>query len=209
MGQVISLSEPGLDMVLYGNKSNVLGNYIQAQLNNLAPVYNEFSSRIYDSLQASMGFINDKLTQYGIMNQVQRAGLQVLDNYFCDLNSFADIQNANLTMQRFIMSHPTVKQLYDNQNIDGYSGSYVNVSGKGFGEDDYTYRRVMSDVLTSTDDHWTVNTYLEDLLPGDRELNHFEKVHILHSYDAVDFLLDNCNFDFTIKSEHPIKINRD
>lgn len=208
MGQVLRMSAPALDLVLYGNKSDLINNYLVQQMQQVKPAFNEFSNRIYQNLQNSYNFINDKLVQYGILNQLHQQGVQVVDNYYMELNSFTALQNANLTMQRWVMSHPEIRQLYVDQNLDGYSETYKNVFGKGVGEDDYNYRRVMDSVVQDTDNGFVIRHYIEDLLPGDKELNHYEKVQILHTYDAIDHILSSCKFDFTVKSEEPIKINR-
>lgn len=208
MGMVLSISEPALDMVLYGSKAGVLNNYLMRQMQSLTPAFNDFSARIYNSIQSSYNFINDKLTQYGLMNQLEAQGVQALDNYYQELTSFTQLQEANLTMQRWVMAHPQVRQLYLDQNLDGYSGTYQNVFGKDVGEQDYNYRRAMDGALESTDDHWVVKHYLDELLPGDKEPQHYEKVKIRHTYDAIDHILSTCKFDFTLKSDEPVKINR-
>lgn len=208
MGIVMELSEPALDLALYGDKSGILNNYLSQQLQNIKPAYNEFSNRIYQCLQSSYNFVNNQMVKYGLLNQLDSNGIQALDNYYTDLTSFIALQNANATMQRWIMAHPDVRKLYLDQNIDGYSGSYQNVFGKEIGEDDYNYRRVMDGVMCDEGDITVVRQYLDDLLEGDRELNHYEKVKILHTYDAIDYLLKECKFDFTCKSDEPSKINR-
>ena len=209
MGMVINVSEPAMDLLLYGDKSNLISNYLMQQMQNIQPAFNEFSNRIYQSIQNSYNFVNDKLTQYGLYNQIKQSGVNVLDNYYEELLSFQQLQNANFTMQRWVMAHPEIKQLYVNQDIDGYSETYKNVFDKGVGENDYNYRRVMDGVIVSNDDdHWVVKHHLEDLLYGDKELDHTEKVKILTTYDAMDWLLGTCKFDFTSKSETPAKINR-
>ena len=211
MGRVITVSEPALDMMLYGDNSSTLSAYLMQQMQQIGPVFNEFSQRLYNNLQNSYNFITDKLTQYGILSQVQSAGGVVLDNYYETLNTFTELQNANLTMQRWIMSHPETRQLYLDQNIDGYSGSYQNVFGKEVGEDDYNYRRVMDGVVQDTTDGngFVIKYYLEDLLPSDTELDHFKRVHILNTYDTITWLYENSKFDFTCTSEEPVKINRE
>ena len=208
MGIVMELSEPALDLALYGDKSGILNNYLSQQLQNIKPAYNEFSNRIYQCLQSSYNFVNNQMVKYGLLNQLDSNGIQALDNYYTDLTSFIALQNANATMQRWIMAHPDVRKLYLDQKIDGYSGSYQNVFGKEIGEDDYNYRRVMDGVMCDEGDITVVRQYLDDLLEGDRELNHYEKVKILHTYDAIDYLLKECKFDFTCKSDEPSKINR-
>ena len=151
MGQVITVSEAALPMVLYGDKSQVVGNYIMQQLGQMPQVFNEFSQRVYDSLLTSYNFINDKLTQYGIRNEIQNSGLQIVDNYYEDLMSFQRLQEANLTMQRWIMAHPQVRQMYVDQNLDGYSSTYKNISGKETGEEDIGNTGVCTDSCSLPD----------------------------------------------------------
>lgn len=205
---VLNISEPGADLLMYGNKAPILTNYLMNQMQNIKPAFNEFSNKIYTSLQNSFNFVNDKMIQYGLMNQLANQGVQILDNYFVDLMSFQDLQNANVTMQRWVMAHPDIRQLYINQDIDGYSETYKNVFGKNTGENDYNYRRVMDGVLVDNEDGFVIRNYLEDLLPGDKELDHYEKVRVLHTYDTIDWILNSCKFDFTCKSDQPSKINR-
>lgn len=209
MGQVINISEPGLDLMLYGDKSSMLNNYLMNQMANVKPAFNEFSQRVFNSIQNSYNFINDRLIQYGLRSQMQNNGVNVLDNQFESLMSFEAIQHANVTMQRWIMAHPEIRQLYVNQNIDGYSGTYQNVFGKDVGVNDYNYRRVMDGVVIDTEDSFAIKNYVEDLIPGDRELDHYEKVTILHTYDAINHILDTCQFDFTNVTDEPSKINRE
>jgi len=207
---VIDVPQAGMDYVLYGDKSNVISNYLYNQMQNLPTAFNAFSQKVHDSLMTSYNYVNDKLTQYGIMNQLSNSGVKIVDNYFEELLSFQQLQNANLTMQRWVMTHPQVREFYLNQNVDGYSDTYKNVFGKDAGDKDYNYRRVMDGMLQDNpDDSWVTHYYDEDLIIGDRELNHFEKVKILSTWDAMDWILNNCDFkyDFTCKSDEPVKRN--
>lgn len=209
MGVVVNVPEAGLDFVLYGDKSNVISNYLYNQMQALPQAYNEFSERVRNAMSASYNYVNDKLTQYGILNQIQNSGLKIVDNYYEELLTFQQLQNANLTMQRWVMAHPQIRQMYVDQNLDGYSETYKNISGKDVGEKDYNYRMVMDGGLIPTDDGWIVKHYIEDLQIGDRELNHFEKVKIRNTWEAMDWFLATSNFDFTCKSTEPVKFNKE
>jgi len=136
MGMVIDCPESGIDYVLYGDKSGVISNYLYNQMQAIPQVFNEFSQRVYNGLQSSYNFVTDKLTQYGIMNQIKSNGVSIIDNYYDNIQSFTDAQNANMLMQRWIMANPNVRQLYLDQNLDGYSATYCNVFGKDVGEQD-------------------------------------------------------------------------
>lgn len=209
MGIVVNVPEAGLDYVLYGDKSNVISNYLYNQMQALPQAFNEFSQRIHNAMTTSYNYINDKLTQYGILNQIQDNGLKIVDNYYEELLTFQQLQNANLTMQRWVMAHPQIRQMYVDQNLDGYSGTYKNISGKDVGEKDYNYRMVMDGAVIPTEDGWTMKHYIDDLQIGDRELNHFEKVKIRSTWEAMDWFLATSNFDFTCKSTEPVKFNKE
>lgn len=204
MGLVVDLSGAAIDRMLYGDRSNFLSNYLQSQLAQIGPSFNAMSQRLTDTLLASYNYVNDKLTQYGIRNELSSKGLAYVDNYYTEALDWTSLQNLNLTMQRWAMCHPELRKLYLDQNVDGYSNSYVNITGNDIGEEDYNYRRVMNGVITDTG--YTI--YHEDLLPGDRELDHYEKDIILNTHSAISWMLENCQFDFTNKSEQPTKLNR-
>lgn len=209
MGIVVNVPQAGLDMILYGDKSNVVSNYLYQQMQAMPQTFNDFSQRVFNAMSTSYNYVNDKLTQYGILNKLQESGLVVIDNYYQELLTFQQLQNANLTMQRWVMAHPQIKQMYVDQNLDGYSGSYVNISGKCVGENDYNYRRVMDGAVIPTDDGWVVKHYLEDLQIGDQELDHFKKSQVRNTWAAMDWFLETCNFDFTLKSDTPVKFNKE
>lgn len=209
MGIVVNVPEAGLDMVLYGDKSSVISNYLYQQMQNLPQAFNEFSERIYNAMSNSYNYVNDKLTQYGILNELRNSGLKIVDNYYEELLTFQQLQNANLTMQRWVMAHPQIRQMYVDQNLDGYSGTYKNISGKDTGEEDYNYRMVMDGAVIPTEDGWVMKHYIDDLQTGDRELNHFEKVKIRSTWEAMDWFLQTSNFDFTLKSDTPVKFNKE
>lgn len=209
MGQVYNVPEAGLDMVLYGDKSNLISNYLYTQMQAIPQAYNEFSDRVKNALTTSYNFVNDKLTQYGILNKLENTGLKIIDNYYEELLTFQNLQTANLTMQRWVMTHPKVKQMYIDQNIDGYSDSYKNITGKTVGENDYNYRLVMDGAVIPTEDGWTVKHHLEDLQIGDKELTHFEKVRIRNTWEAMDWFLSTSDFDFTLNSTEPVKFNKE
>ena len=108
-----------------------------------------------------------------------------------------------------MLAHPTVRQLYLDQNLDGYSDTYKNVFGKDVGDKDYNYRRVYDGVLQDVaDGGWVVKNYHDELMPGDKLLDRFERNTILHTHDVIDWLLETSNWDFTHPGDNPVKINR-
>jgi hypothetical protein len=204
MGIVVDIPQAGLDYVLYGDKSNLVKSYLENQLSNIPVVFNEFTQRIQDNLNASYQWVTDTLTKYNILNRLRKNNVNIVDNYFTELLTFEALQNANPTMQRWVMAHPVVRQEYINNNIEGYPDSYVNIFGNDIGSEDYNYRRVMDGVVQDTEDGFVINHYIDELLPGDRELDHNEKAVILNTWDAIDWFKQNCDFDFTTSGKKKV-----
>lgn len=209
MGIVATIPESAVDYVLYGDKSHIVSDYLRSQLSNMPQVFNQFTQRIYGAISESYQYVNDALTRYGILNQLTSQGVIATDDYMRVLSTFEELQQASPVMQRWIMSHPEVRQLYLDQNLDGYSNSYVNVFGNGVKENDYNWRRVMTGVLQDDGETSWRTFYHDDLIAGDRELDHHEKVIALTTYDAMDLILQDNPYDFTLTSDVLMKINRD
>ena len=205
MGTVVNLSEPALDLALYGNRSELIGNYLQNQMQQLPQAFNQFTDRLWNSMQQTYHFVTDKLTQFNLMNQLQQNQMAIPDFQFQTLTDFEQLQNANLTMQRWVMAHPQMKQMYVNQHIDAYSESYKPVTPKAVGDDDYDYRRVMNGIIIPTDEGCKVVTYQDDIHPNDHELTMIEQHNVLMTWEAIDSILEMSKFDFTVTSKEPIK----
>lgn len=104
----------------------------------------------------------------------------------------AEMQDASITMQRWIMANPHVRAMYHAQKCDGYSDTYVDVEPGQLGEDHYDYRRVMDGQFVfnpSEDVDWKSVQYLDRMKEGDRDLLHEEQVEILRGWDAMDLLM--------------------
>jgi hypothetical protein len=197
MGQVITIPEGGMDLVLYGDKRGVITNYLYNQLQQLPASLTDFGRSVYNGVVNSYNYMTDVFTQSNILNQLNNQNVSVLNNYVQECLDFQSLQNANLTMQRYIMANPTIRQPYIDQNCDGYSSSYVDIFKGQIGKDHYDYRRVTDGMLMSTEDGFEINYYDETLEVGDKELDFVDKCRVLASWDATDWIVENCKFDFT------------
>ena len=107
------------------------------------------------------------------------------------------LQTANPVMQRYIMANPNVRDMYLNNTVEGYAGSYENLHGNNIGERHYDYRRVMDEVVIVHDTHIEYNHYYEEIPEGDKELTLYEKVDILKTWNLVNQALDAHEMDPT------------
>jgi len=118
------------------------------------------------------------------------------------LGDIGAIQQAPLSMQRWIMAMPEVRTLYHQQRCDGYSDTYVDYHPGQIGSDHYDWRRVMSGVVMETpnnpDYEWECTTYMEgEEAEDDVNLSLSEKVDILSTWDIVRNLLNSGKEDPT------------
>lgn len=212
MAIIVSSSDAGMDYAMYGDKSHFVAGYIQQQLQQM-PVYgSDYQNRIHQSMQSSYGYLTDTSIRHGIVQSLRNAGVDLGENFIVELKTFEELQKANLTMQRWVMADPFVRQLYLDQNIDGYSQTYINTSGKYVGERDYHYQLVMSGVPVEVGDGRTLTKFYhaeEDLREGDRKLSHHDKIAIQRTWTNAREIAHELKFDFTCVSDTPVKINFD
>ena len=210
MAIIVSSSGTGIDYALYGDKSHVVAGYVQQQLQQM-PVYaSPYQERMQHSLQASYAYLTDSAIRNDIANQLRHVGVDLGENFIVELRSFEELQHANLTMQRWVMAEPSIRQMYLDQNLDGYSDTYINTSGKYVGERDYHYQLAMSGVPVDRPDGTSVVRFYhaeDELMPGDRALTHHEKIAIQRSWRNARDIARDMGFDFTNQSEVPSKIN--
>lgn len=102
------------------------------------------------------------------------------------LGNISDMQYAPPCMQRWVMAEPTIRQMYYDNRIDGYSNSYVDLHPNDMGEDHYDYRRVMTGVLVFHEDGgYRARTYGDELLGDDYELTMEERADIQDTWWAM------------------------
>ena len=119
-------------------------------------------------------------------------------SFLSDIGSF---QWAKPVMQRWIMAEPETRKLYNQQLIDGFSDTYMDLEPGLVGKDNYDWRRVMNGIVTFDEetDGWSATTYMEDLREGDRELTMHEKTDILDGWEALSGWYKTYNEDPTSK----------
>lgn len=105
-----------------------------------------------------------------------------------ELDTVEDLRSASLTMQRFVLADPVIRRPYLQQQLDGYSDTYLNVHGNDIGHAHYDYRRAVDGMyIEEVDEHGeaviTRNVYYEELIEGDRHLHVDEQIEILNTWD--------------------------
>lgn len=87
------------------------------------------------------------------------------------LNNVTDVQNAPLSMRRYLMAEPTIRKLYHNGQCEGYGKSYVDLQPGIIGDDHLDYQKVNNGYMHVNDDgSWLATTYSNNFADDDGEV---------------------------------------
>ena len=171
-------------------------NYFQSQMQNISSTLTSAGAQFMQGARAIYEDVNSSATMMAARAAL-RAATGVFFNQITPVRDINEFQTATPLMQRWIMANPTVRDIYNAQQCDGYSDSYVDTQPGVKGDNHYDYRRVMDAVVYETEEGTFVKTYADDLFEGDRELNHGEKVDILDAWELMDLMLKHQKQDPT------------
>lgn len=185
--QVVRGGLAAFDGFAFGLPSQEAISYFQSQVSNVTNVIGQYA----DTFKQAVTDTFNRFTNSEVLNAARLALHHSSANEFRDvirpLVTIEDFQTAQPQMQRWIMANPVVREQYNKQTCDGYSGVYVDDFPNTVGEKHYDYRRVMDGVIQVDDEgNDKVIFYAEDLAPGDKNLTHHDKRPILKSWSIVE-----------------------
>lgn len=190
MAQVIVGGTETFNALLYGKPHPGTQKFLSGQLESFSNTLTDVGHRFFEGARD----IYERVSGSTAARIARAASRQVRSMWQSDeireLVDIASIQNAPLTMQRWIMAEPTVRKLYHRQQCDGYSDTYVDLHPDDLGPDHYDWRRVMNGYVIMNEDEdaeyeWEATTYMEELLEEDEDLSHEEQVDIITTWDNV------------------------
>jgi hypothetical protein len=177
--------------LIYGEKHPGTVDFLKNQFVGATTMLTDAGRHFYETAKASFEHYNSNAA----LNYARNA-IKALTGGNTDIQSvqylgeLKQLQNASVLMQRWLMACPEMRERYFEQKLDGYSDTYVNVSGLDIGRNHYDYRCVMHGLMTIDEDgteRWT--QYFDELKEGDRELLLSEKVDIVDSWNAMNVLM--------------------
>lgn len=199
--QVVMGGDTEFNGLIYGDKSPQTLQFLQSQVSG------QFSSTLTDvgrEIYSNIGSLFERFNGTQAMQLVRSARRKLKGIFEQDvirpLWDLLDIQQATLTMQRWVMAHPSIRMLYNAQRCDGYNGSYVDMQPGAFGARHYDYRRVMDGVMGSDEaGEDTLTYYYDEDHPDDVQLTAAQRGEILTTWDAISYYLEKTNSDPTSK----------
>lgn len=155
-------------------------NQYQNMMQAAQTIGNSALSQIYQIAQQTYQHVIDT-RPWEIAEALSRQVSHMFDpNAIKPLTTLAELQTAKPVMQRWIMACPDIREMYHNQQIDGYSDTYQDAQPGMVGINHYDWRRATNSMATLNEEtnDWTSTTFTEELIEHDRELAFHEKCDI-------------------------------
>lgn len=190
---------------VYGRSNPTVYDFIGRQAehvsNNISQAAQQFfeSARgIYEQMDHSKALRRAKAASRRVQNLWQRDGIQ-------PLTTMAALQQAGVDMQRWVMAEPSLRELYNGQQCEGFHSTYIDTFPGTVGEDHYDYRRVMDGIVQENKDFsWQATTYFEDPVPDDVELTLEDQHDIMTTWRFVQAAVTRGRDDPSSPSNEPL-----
>jgi hypothetical protein len=95
----------------------------------------------------------------GVMRKVKNMFQR---NEFCELESVAEIQQSPQVMHRWLMTEPTMRELFLDQRCCGFEGTYQNLDGNTVGPEQRDWRLINDGLVRDHEEHGWVQSYYCD-----------------------------------------------
>ena len=164
--------------------------YLQNQIASFSMgALTDFGKQFMQSAQGIYDSFNSSEAMRAARAAIRRFDAMFLPDRIQYIERLSHIQNAPVAMQRWIMAEPSLRKLYHEQRVDGYSDTYVDQYWGRRDLEHYDWRLihngVMEEVTTDDFDGHITHHFLAELVDGDRELTMDEKTDILNTHDVI------------------------
>lgn len=175
-----------LDAILFPEQNPMNYHYINQQLQNLSQNLNDAGrqfmlhhTQIYAQIDHSEIARKARQAYRGVQNMYQSDVIQPLE-------TMEQLQMAQLTMQRWLMTSITARQLRMENRIDGYSDTYLDIEPGRIGEQHTDWRRVNSGNVVETDTGFVAVQYFDEEWGGEPGLAQDQQRAIQKSIRAME-----------------------
>lgn len=204
MVRIVTGNAATFDAITYREPHPATVKFLSDRLNSLVEsgksLFTEAGNRfmagartIYDNTLGENALRRARAVARTVQNAFQRDEVRAL-------TELSEIQNASPRMQRWVMANLRAREMFQNQQLDGYSDTYLDLAPGDVGEQHYDYRRVMDGLVQDTETvteegeietGWKLSLYFEgELVEGDRRLDMTEVADVSSTWDAMKAYLD-------------------
>lgn len=182
MGVVLSGGRRAFQAMAYGVPHQGTIDFVQNQFigptDGMSAAAIAFRESAQSILNNNIALMNSEATRAAVRKASSAWGHNVIN----ELTGLESLQVAVPIMQRYIMAEPMARTMFHQQQLDGYSHSYVDLEPGKVGDDHYDYRRATNGMLRE-DGSFTV--WFEELREGERELMFDEQLCIERTWDRL------------------------
>lgn len=202
MAVVLNGTNAMFDAMVFGagNRSGMeyVAQLNEAFVNNVAaPVLDMYHNMMNHSMFQT--YRDDALRQLKSLGQNIASAFQT--NGVNELYDVGQMQHASAVMQRWIMACPEVRDMYHNNQLDGYSDSYEDRAPGISGTQHYEYRCVTNGITMQHpgEDDYVRYNWNEVPLHHDDELTFDEQISVMYTWNRVQAAIANRKQDPTSK----------
>lgn len=187
------------DALAYGTPHPGTMNYIRQKFETLSTTLTDRGMEFMaDARQKWDEFMGSAAMRRARAVKEKLLGGTFLRNEVQTYSGIGEFQSATPLMQNVIMSEPLVRQMFYDQRISGYAGSYVDPNPGCIGWDDPQYRMVMNGVLVDDEEHdWHCRIVLDDLPEGIAPYAIDQKSTILNTWATARSFIEAGREDIT------------
>jgi hypothetical protein len=194
----------GVDAIMSGGRPQqstlaYFDNQYQNMLSAAQNVGNTALQQIYQIAQQTYNYVMDT-RPWEMAEALVRQATHMFDpNAIRVITTLAEFQTAKPVMQRWIMAMPEIREMYHNNQIDGYSATYEDAQPGMIGASHYDWRRATNSMVSMDEEtgDWKATTYTEELVGEDRELSFHEKVDVMITWGECMRHLQTQQYDPT------------
>lgn len=186
--------------LMYGQKHPGTLQFLQNQVTNISSTLNDAGRSFFAGARDVYERFNGENAMRLARAAMRKAGSAFQRDEIRPLFTIGEMQQAPLSMQRFIMAEPTIRNMFHQQRCDGYSDTYIDLHPTAVGVDHYDYRRAMNHMVVDSEDEeheYVCRIFFDDLVDGDRELALDEKVDVLSTWDLMKAFMEKGGEDPT------------
>lgn len=186
-----SMGASDFNASLYPESNPVNFQWMAGQFESYSHVLNDMGKQLMEQSKAAF---QQKLEE---ANRAARFAARMVKNVFKPntirpLETIEELRSAEVIMQRYVLAQPDLRKLYNQQRIDGYSDTYVDVDRGCIGNNHYDYLRVMDGIAVFKEDdesdapEWVVTEVSLDEDRDTRRLMYEEQMFIIEkTWNAV------------------------
>lgn len=178
---------------LFGKPMAAAQDYISSSVNTYIQAIGDTTSNIGQAIQSRFNEVRSSAAIQHIENMRNRVSSIWQTDSIRHLENISAIQQAPLSMQRWVIANPYLRKHYNRGGLEAYDNQYVDIRPGGFGPTHYDYRRVMNGIVSLEEDKLAEYTnYYEPGIDEKDLLSIVEKASILATWNVINEALDEC-----------------